>query len=73
MNRQTKLGKNTKPQFCVRNGGANPIISPIQHGKFAFQEPAKAVQRKKAEGSKSWRVTGRHPNANTNKNNNRNK
>jgi len=68
MNKQTKLGKNTKPQFCVRNGGANPIISPVSHGKYAFQEPAEAVQRKKANGSRSWRVTGRHPSS-TNKNN----
>jgi len=61
MNKQTRLGKNTEPNFCVRNGGANPIISPVTHGKFAFQDPAQAVARKKANGSRSWRVTGKHP------------
>lgn len=70
MNKQTKAGKNAKTPFCVRNGGANPIIAPVVHGKYAFQEPAKAVQRKKADGSNSWRATGKHPNAT---NNNRNK
>lgn len=71
MNKQTRLGKNTKPNFCVRNGGDHPIISPVEHGKYAFQDAATAIARKKAAGSMTWRITGRHP-AN-NRNNNKNK
>ena len=67
MNNQTRLGRNTEPNFCVRNGGANPILSPVVHGRFAFQDPAQAVARKKANGSRSWRVTGKHP-ASSNRN-----
>ena len=61
MNKQTRLGRNTEPNFCVRNGGANPILSPVVHGRFAFQDAAQAVSRKKVNGSRSWRVTGKHP------------
>lgn len=68
MNRQTRLGKNTDPNFCVRNGGANPIIANVTHGKYAFQDPAKAIERKRANGSRSWRVTGKHPAQSNNRN-----
>ena len=61
MNKQTRFGKNSKSNFCVRNGGANPIIANVTHGKYAFQDPAQAVARKRAQGSRSWRVTGKHP------------
>lgn len=71
MNKQTRLGKNTKPNFCVRNNGDHPLIAEVQHGKYAFQDPATAVARKKAAGSSSWRVTGRHPAQNASRNNTR--
>jgi len=64
MNKQTKSYKGTG--FCTRNGGANPIISKVEHGPFAFQHPDRAIARKRAAGCHSWRVTKRHPNNSSN-------
>lgn len=43
------------------NGGASTVISKIEHGKFAFQEPAIAIKRIKQDGKNCWKITKRHP------------
>lgn len=59
MNKQQKQLKKTGMKSI--NGGASTQIAPIQHGKFAFQPPDAAIRRLKDNGSKSWKITKRHP------------
>ena len=59
MNKQTKALK--KISMSSRNNGEYTVISPINHGKFAFQEPAQAIERKKREGVRTWKISKRHP------------
>lgn len=44
------------------NGGESTTISKINHGPHAFQEPAIAIERKKRNGSRTWKISKRHPN-----------
>lgn len=43
------------------NGGAFTTISQINHGTRAFLEPAQAIDRLKERGSRSWKISKRHP------------
>jgi len=58
-NKQQKQLKKLKLASC--NGGASTTISNINHGTFAFQEPAVAMERKKRENWRTWKITKRHP------------
>lgn len=67
MNKQTKALK--KVGMSSRNNGASTVTGPIVHGKFAFQEPAEAIERKKRDNWRTWKITKRHPsNGDKNKN-----
>lgn len=59
MNKQTRQLR--KLGLSSRNNGESTVISPMAHGKFAFQEPAIAIERKKREGVRTWKITKRHP------------
>ena len=59
MNKQTKALK--KVGMSSRNNGDHTVITPMNHGKFAFQEPAQAIERKKREGVRTWKISKRHP------------
>lgn len=59
MNKQTKALK--KVGMSSRNNGASTVTGPIVHGKFAFQDPAEAMDRKKRENVRTWKITKRHP------------
>lgn len=66
-NKQQKQLKKLKLASC--NGGASTTISNINHGSFAFQEPAEAMERKKRDNWRTWKITKRHPsNGDKNKN-----
>jgi hypothetical protein len=59
MNKQQKYLQKNGLASC--NGGASTVISAISHGSWAFQDPAQAVERKKSRGSRSWKISKRHP------------
>lgn len=44
-----------------RNNGETTIITAINHGKNAFQHPGVAIERKKRDGVRTWKITKRHP------------
>jgi isopentenyl phosphate kinase len=46
----------------VQNGGANPLISALEHGAGAFLHPSQAIDRLKSRNSRSWKISKRHPN-----------
>jgi hypothetical protein len=51
-----------KLKLKTGNGGASPLISVLEHGADAFLKPEQAIKRLKERGSRSWKVTKRHPN-----------
>jgi hypothetical protein len=59
MNKQQKQLK--KLGLASRNGGAGTTVTKINHGAYAFQEPAVAIDRKKRNNVRTWKITKRHP------------
>lgn len=59
MNRQTKRLSQIKQ--CTRNMGADTKVFDVAHGNGAFLAPDRAKNRLKDRGSRTWKVTGRHP------------
>jgi len=43
------------------NGGAGTTISNINHGSKAFMPPDVAIQNLRNSGSRSWKISKRHP------------
>jgi hypothetical protein len=41
------------------NGGASPIVGPIEHGPNAFLKPEQAIQRLRENGIRSWKTKKR--------------
>lgn len=58
-NKQQKQLRKNNMASC--NGGAYTTIRTIEHGPRAFLPPDAAKARLKERGSRSWKVTGRHP------------
>ncbi len=51
----------SKLNIKTRNGGASPIIEKLEHGPAAFLHPSQAIARLKEQGSRSWKISKRHP------------
>jgi hypothetical protein len=54
--------KYSKLKLKTQNGGANPIIGALEHGENAFLQPSQAIALLKKNGSRSWKISKRHPN-----------
>jgi hypothetical protein len=60
MNKQQKQLQKLGLASC--NSGDHTIINKINHGAFAFQEPKIAIERKKRNNVRTWKISKRHPN-----------
>ena len=52
--------------FKTQNSGASHTSSVLVHGSDAFLKPCEAITRLRNQGSKSWKITKRHPNHKSN-------
>lgn len=59
MNKQQKQLKKLGLASC--NGGDSTTVNKINHGAYAFQDPAVAIDRKKRNNVRTWKITKRHP------------
>lgn len=46
----------------IGNGGASPRVETLEHGENAFLHPSQAIQLLKKRGSRTWKISKRHPN-----------
>lgn len=58
-NKQQKAFK--KKGLASRNMGPNTQVSPVNHSTRAFMKPDVAIAVLKESGSRSWKITKRHP------------
>lgn len=57
-----KRGLKTLNNATTGAKGTPGTIAKIEHGKYAFQEPQVAMDRKRDKGSRTWKINKVHPN-----------
>lgn len=60
--RMARAGLKTLNNATTGEKGSPGTIAKIEHGKYAFQEPAVAMKRKREHGRNTWKLNKVHPN-----------